>query len=394
MFRKTIFWFHLVAGITTGLVVVMMSVTGVILTYERQMIVWSDRAYYQEPAAGERRRSIDELVAAASRADFQPGSITTFSDSSAPVSVNAVRGQGSVYMSPYSGAILGAPKQGLREFFSTVTGWHRWFNATGDQRTVARAITGISNLAFLLLICTGSYLWLPKVFRWALFRARLFFENRTGTSKERDFNWHHVYGIWSAVPLFIVVATAVVFSYPWANDLVYRSVGETVPAGGMGMGMGMGMGAVSPSASPGPALSVGASGAQGEDNRLLLEPLFAKAAGQLEDWQSIVVQLPRNDAQSVSFTIDRGDGGQPQKRHSLVLNAKTGAVDQWQPFGSLSTGTQARQWIRRLHTGEALGVVGQAIAGIVSFTSLIMVWTGFALAYRRLIVPLLRKRAR
>jgi uncharacterized iron-regulated membrane protein len=49
--------------------------------------------------------------------------------------------------------------------------------------------------------------------------------------------------------------------------------------------------------------------------------------------------------------------------------------------------------VRFLHTGEALGIVGQTVAGLVSFTSVIMVWTGIALAWRRLVSPLLRRRA-
>jgi len=48
--------------------------------------------------------------------------------------------------------------------------------------------------------------------------------------------------------------------------------------------------------------------------------------------------------------------------------------------------------VRFLHTGEALGITGQTIAGLVSFTSLIMVWTGLALAWRRLVSPRLRKK--
>lgn len=53
--------------------------------------------------------------------------------------------------------------------------------------------------------------------------------------------------------------------------------------------------------------------------------------------------------------------------------------------------------MRSLHTGAALGIIGQTIAGLVSLTSLVMVWTGLALAlaYRRLVVtPLRRRRAR
>jgi uncharacterized iron-regulated membrane protein len=48
--------------------------------------------------------------------------------------------------------------------------------------------------------------------------------------------------------------------------------------------------------------------------------------------------------------------------------------------------------LRFLHTGEALGVGGQTLAGIVSLTSTLMVWTGLALAWRRLVSPLLARR--
>ena len=40
--RRFVFWMHLVAGVSAGLVVLMMSVTGVILAYEKQIIRWAD----------------------------------------------------------------------------------------------------------------------------------------------------------------------------------------------------------------------------------------------------------------------------------------------------------------------------------------------------------------
>jgi hypothetical protein len=45
-----------------------------------------------------------------------------------------------------------------------------------------------------------------------------------------------------------------------------------------------------------------------------------------------------------------------------------------------------------LHTGEALGVVGQAVAGAASAASLVMIWTGLALAYRHLAAPIFVRR--
>jgi uncharacterized iron-regulated membrane protein len=61
------------------------------------------------------------------------------------------------------------------------------------------------------------------------------------------------------------------------------------------------------------------------------------------------------------------------------------------PFQSQSPGRQARSWLRFLHTAEALGPLGQTIAGLASLTSVIMVYTGLALAYRRQIVPLFKR---
>ena len=62
-------------------------------------------------------------------------------------------------------------------------------------------------------------------------RPVVFFSGRL-RGKARDFNWHNVIGLWSAVPLFIVVLSATPISFPWANALLYRAVGEATPPAG------------------------------------------------------------------------------------------------------------------------------------------------------------------
>jgi uncharacterized iron-regulated membrane protein len=385
MVRSTIFWLHLICGVLVGLVVLMMSVTGVILTYERQMLAWAERATFPAPASGAERLTLEELVEAAKlrRPEFTPTTIVVRNDPAAPVTLSAGRGS-SLLADPYSGEVREPGAQGLRSFFSAVTGWHRWFNATGDNRAIARAITGASNLGFLFLILSGLYLWLPRIFKWAAFKARLLFNAKSTTAKARDFNWHHVFGIWSAIPLVVIVATATVFYYPWANDLVYLSVGEQPPrAAGGGGGGGRGAAPAEPQATVQDGTAI---------EHLSYDALLARAAEQGE-WRTLTLNIPTDmTAQTVRIGIDQGNGGQPYLRHTLTLDAATGAVAAWAPFSSQTTGQQARSWVRFLHTGEALGIVGQTVAGLVSFTSILMVWTGFALAYRRLVQPLLRRR--
>ena len=50
-FRKILFWCHLLAGVTAGMIVLVMSVTGVLLTYEKQMTNWADKRAYRAALA-------------------------------------------------------------------------------------------------------------------------------------------------------------------------------------------------------------------------------------------------------------------------------------------------------------------------------------------------------
>lgn len=385
-FRNVIFWIHLSCGIATGLVVLMMSATGVLLTFERQITAWFDELDYTIPASPAQRFPVTGLLANTRDyvPDINPASLTVSSDPTIPVIIRLNRDH-SLYLNPYTGEVLGEGAQGIRDFFHAVTGWHRWFNAEGEARGTARAVTGVCNLVFLFLVASGMYLWLPRRLKWPFIRGVLFFNPAANTGKARDYNWHHVFGIWSSVPLLVVIATAVVFSYPWANALVFRSVGEEPVRRSMH--------------GPGPETGIRVQNRRRPDptgNRvsgtaLPLDELLLRATNQLDNWKTITMLDPGGTVDNVSFSIDQGTGGQPQKRHQLTLNRASGEVVKWEPFNSLSPGRRLRAYIRFLHTGEALGIPGQTIAGLVSLTSLIMVWTGLALAYRRLIVPLFKK---
>ena len=63
-FRTVLFWLHLTAGVVAGVVVLIMSITGVALTYEKQMLEWADRRAWSAPSsAGAARLSPETLLA-------------------------------------------------------------------------------------------------------------------------------------------------------------------------------------------------------------------------------------------------------------------------------------------------------------------------------------------
>src|SRR4029078_13500482 len=62
--RTVLFCAHLSIGVTAGLVILLMSATGLLLTYQRQLIAWSDRVpAARSPSAGVTPLAMDELLA-------------------------------------------------------------------------------------------------------------------------------------------------------------------------------------------------------------------------------------------------------------------------------------------------------------------------------------------
>ena len=358
------FWLHLAAGTVGGLVILVMSFTGVLLMYERQMIEWADRGFRVTPGA-QRLPVTQILEKVRDQKQALPAAITLRADPSAPAMLTFGANE-THYADPYTGALLGVASTGTREFFRALRDWHRWLGQTGESRATARAITGACNLAFLFIVCSGLYLWFPRKWAWQYFKQVMLFRGGLN-GKARDFNWHNVIGFWSCVPLFFVVITATLISYSWATNLLYTLTGSEAPA---------------------PAQAPGADGRKGGDRATTnldlsgIDQLWVRAEQQVPGWRSINLRLPGSNRAPFSFLIDRGDGGQPQKRATLTL-ARSGEVVRWEDFESNNLGRRLRLWGRFVHTGEAFGIPGQTIAGIASAGGVVLVWTGIALALRR-----------
>lgn len=380
MIRKTIFWTHLIAGVITGIVIFSMSVTGVLLTYERQILQKAREHQYVPAAEQLAALTLDDLFTIAAReGSIPPSSILLENHPGAPVGFRA--GREVIELNPYTGEQMHIANEGLESLFSALTSFHRWFSLQGDSRNIARMITGASNFVFLFLVLSGIYLWLPSAYKWVMFRSRLLFNARTTSAKARDYNWHHVFGFWSAVPLVFVVSTALVFSYPWANRLVYSVYGEQAPVRARTQATGT----EATPASIDTSIPV---------NTLPLSELAMAISSVANGWRSLNLSLPESGSTTMRVALDYGNGAQPQLRETLSVNTISGVIEARSGFSDMSPGQRTRNIIRYLHTGEVLGFWGQTIAGLVSLTSLLMVWTGLALAWRRLVSPLFQHKAR
>ena len=374
-FKRIIFWAHLVVGVAFGLVILLMSATGVVLTYERQIISYMESRAVEKPADAQ-LLSVDELATAVLANGGQPGnSLVLPRQDGAPATLSVSRRENHL-LNPYTGERIDNAAEGTKSFFGTVTALHRWFALTGENRSLGRAVTGAANLGFLFILVSGIYLWWPKKWTWRIVKLNLLFRRNLPTAKARDYNWHHVFGIWSLVPLFAVVVSGVVISYPWASNMVAAVFGPVSPAA---TGQAAGEDRQGQNRAQGEAVSLQAIA----DTLKQAEP----------DWQTLSVKLPNGQAARVVMTVDTGNGTQLSRQTSYTVSRVSGEVLGVSGAEDQPAGRRARVFLRFLHTGEVYGFIGQTLAGLASLASVFLFYTGFALAYRRLIQPLFRRRA-
>ncbi len=369
--RPALFWLHLVTGVAAGAVVLVMSLTGVLLTYQRQLTAWSTGTVAVPPGAA--RLPLDTLVARVRLAE--PGAkvtgVTVKDDPSAPVAVG-VDPRRTIALDPYTGAVLpGRP--GVRAFFATVERWHRSL-ATGPsvRDPLGVRLTGASNLAFLFLLLTGVFLWWPRRVSRRSLRAALVPTFRA-RGRARDWNWHHVLGAWTAPVMLLVVFSAAMISYAWPAALVIRAFGGEPPKAEAPRAGGSGERREGPAFAPD------------------LDALFAKAGAAAPGWKQLQLRYPANGAKRATLTASATASNRPDGRTTLTVDARTAAITKVQPYAGMPVAQRVRAWVRPVHTGEAAGVVGQTLAGLASAAGVGLVWTGLALTLRRLLARARRR---
>jgi uncharacterized iron-regulated membrane protein len=375
--RKVLFWCHLTAGCLAGVVIFAMSLTGFVLAFERQINTWVDRAFQIEPGGDSLPL---EIVAHRVDPDAkQPPTITVRAAPTAPVELAYGR-ERILYVDPRNGRVLGEASRSTRSFFARVERIHRSLGS--ELRSgVGRPITGACNLLFLFLVVSGFYLWFPKKWVRQYVRPAIWFRGGLG-GRARDWNWHNTIGFWSAIPLFFIVLSGVIMSYGWANNLLYRLTGTEPPA----------LAQQREGSSERPARR-----AQGQRPAQIFQPLdalLAVAKEQNPGWRSISFRLPSGGDRAVSFNIDGGNGGQPQKRSQVTIHRATAEIIRTEGFATYNAGRKLRMVARFLHTGEVLGLPGQIIAALASLGGAFLVWTGGSLAIRRLAARVRRRTGR
>lgn len=394
--KNGLFQIHWFLGITAGIVLALVGVTGGLMSFERKIMEVISSDVVRVQVSGE-RLTPDAIVArfSAQREGVRVEQITLWpeADRSALIRMAPPPGErrgDSVYINPYTGELLG--KVTGEQFFRTVRSLHRWLLIPSEEGgiNIGRQITGFSALALVYFTLSGLYLrWPRRPLNWRNW-FRIDF-----SLKGRNFYWalHSVIGTWLIVIYLLLALTGLTWSYSWfKNGASIVLTGEAVQErprgpGGFGGGQGGQRGQGGEGREGG-----GQRGEGGRDGRGGAISHQASAPVALDNaWQTFLskadndfkyanIGVPRAPTDPVVISYVTPNATNDRQRSSISINAESGEVVNDQPYKPVAPlGKRLFQSIYELHTGEFFGTTGLIINMVASLLMPLFTITGLLL---------------
>lgn len=225
MFKKFFFQIHWFLGITAGLLLSLMGVTGAIYSYEPQILKWLNQESYVVQAAATPKLTPAQLYQhfrlTQPKLEINSISIAASPTTSSTINIKkegAKRGY-NLLVNPYNAAVL--PELRGQQTLQFIQQLHR--NLTVGK--VGAQLTGAAALMLIFFVLSGLYLRFPKKHsfkKWFLLKPQL---------KGRNFIWdlHAVVGTWLVVFYLLFACTGLYWSYDWWRAGMFKVMGVEQP---------------------------------------------------------------------------------------------------------------------------------------------------------------------
>ncbi len=364
--KKTLFQLHWFFGITAGLVLALMGITGALYSFQEELLRAFNADVLKIEVRAEGVLPPAELVRRVEAQQHDKVAmlwVDVREGNAARVFFTPPPGErrGPLrYADPYTGELKGeVAGQG---FFNLMLNLHR-FLAMGDS---GRQITGACTLMLVFFCLSGLYLrWPRKALDW---RTWLTFD---WAKKGRAFNWdlHAVAGTWCLMFYLLFALTGLFWSYEWYRDGLNKLLADA-PAAGQQQKHGEGRGRHGPQKidKNAPPLVV--------DYDAIWANLKDAAGPGLAMYNLRLPPVGGRPA-NLFYLLDNAD--HPRAFNTLVLDPASGQVKKHDRYTDKSFKAQLLQSVYALHVGEYFGLPGRIIVTIASLTMPLFFVTGWLL---------------
>ncbi|UOB24843.1 sulfite reductase flavoprotein subunit alpha [Pseudomonas orientalis] len=356
MLKKTLFQLHWFFGITAGLVLALMGITGAAYSFQDEIL----RALNPTVLSVQKREAgvlpPAELVRKLEAAEGKRVAMLWVEDHSGNAGRVAFtpppgerRGQ-MRYFDPYTGDYLGDAVG--QDVFGFILQLHR-FLAIGDT---GRNITGACTLILLFFCLSGLYLrWPRQVKNW---RVWLTLDWR---KKGRSFNWdlHSVFGTWCLLFYLLAALTGLYWSYDWYNQGVTKLLSDA-PQNERMRKRGP------PPAGLAPAANYEA----------IWSSIYSNAGPGLSAYN---IRLPAVAGQPATVYYLLDSSPHDRALNQINLDPATGEVTSHERYASKSLKAQLLTSVYALHTGSYFGLVGRIVLTVSALLMPLFFITGWLL---------------
>lgn len=412
MLKKIWFQTHWLLGISAGLVLAVVGITGATLSFQNQILRVLNPGVVTVQESSQRALTPVELLARVREAapDKTVLSVTLSTDpgDAARISFGGGNGPRGVtrYVDPYSGALLGDGTLRGEPFLRLMDQIHRRL-AAGE---IGKQITGACAIALVILALSGLYLrWPRNAGSWRKWLTLDF------SRKGRGFLWdlHAVAGTWALVFYLCAALTGLYWSYDWYRGALYAIAGVEKPApraapGGNTERMNRERpGRDRPGRDrPGNERAAGerpdgqeqrgnrergAGGATAEAREkspnglpdAMLETVWHAFQNSVDDYSIATLRLPERPGAPVQVTYLDREPAHDRAFNRLNIDPRSGAVSDLQRYADKNLGEKFIGSIYPLHTGSFFGVTGSLLMMIASLGMPLFAITGWMLYLER-----------
>jgi uncharacterized iron-regulated membrane protein len=339
---------HVWLGLASGLVVLIVAGTGILLVFEDELDEWANKDFYfvTVPQAAQ-RVPVDSMYHSATAYDPRVKITRMYLETKAPDRTAVFYGKMNktetwhIAVNPYTGKVIRA-REFNKRFFGVVLNLHRHLclNETG------KVITHASCLIFVIMIITGLVLWWPK--RWKVLKQRTRIQ---WTSRWKRLNWdlHAVGGFYVHVVLLAIALTGLIWAYPWFNNAIYLLADSK----------------------PMPKKEAPANTIQQPIQAGFYESIYNQVNTRLSYKGRVTILLPEKDRLAITVNKMNREAAVNNITDVLYFEKGTGRLLKESLYKNSSAGNKIRRMAYPIHTGKLFGWPTQLmnlIAALVAFS--------------------------